>query len=137
MPQLGNFRGKLLSSRTFVWNKTFIIGLLWTYTLIFWNQFFLKIALSYSFFESWILNLQSWSLNQIGFNLFWRSNSATVSKQSESIFETNMGNVFCICGTLWYICVISFVICFTNYDMFAGFARDHYQKLYYNQQRMF
>ena len=110
MPQLGNFRGKLLSSRTFVWNKTFIIGLLWTYTLIFWNQFFLKIALSYSFFESWILNIQSWSLNQIGFNLIWRSNSATVSKQSESFLKRIWEMYFVFCGTLWYICVISFVL---------------------------
>ena len=115
MPQLGNFRGKLLSSRTFVWNKTFIIGLLWTYTLIFWNQFFLKIALSYSFFESWILNIQSWSLNQIGFNLIWRSNSATVSKQSESIFETNMGNVFCILRN--FVVHLRHIICYLFYEL--------------------
>ena len=74
--QLGSFCKKRLRRRAqiFVWNKSFVIGLLWTHTLIFqnlvlfsWNTF------SYFYFailnlESWILNLESWISSQIVFN---------------------------------------------------------------------
>ena len=89
-PQLVNIREKPLRRRVevFVWNKSFIMGLLWTHALIFKNLVLFFFKMHFHTFRFWILKLESWILN-----LESRISSQIVFNQLGCAIENGLLNI--------------------------------------------